>query len=247
MAQQHNKALPRLFFDIETTAREDVEDWVQDVKVDKRLKDQETAKANAIAEAIERAPLDSDLATIRLISMQVGLSGVPTIILVPQKKLTKKAQAALSENKILSSGLGGSLIVCDEMTAIEKFWQSLGLCSGCSVGFNTLGFDLPFILKRSMELCVQPGMFPQMAKYRTEPTTDLAGILSNWDYTKSKRLKWLAKRYGLEVLAEEKDGSMVADMTDEELITYGLSDLWVTVQLYNLMNGVYFNHYQDGG
>lgn len=234
---QHTKALPILFFDCESIALPHVEQFLPEPRVDKRLKDQEQAKADKIQEMIERAPLDSDLASVKLISMQIGVEGLPMICLVPAKKMSKAKAADLA---LLVPE--GRLIVGDETAVINKFWNGLNLCNGKCCGYNIMGFDLPFLLKRSMDLGIRPGIQPSLAKYRTAPVTDLMGILSNWSWGDNvKKLKWLAKRYDLEVLAPEQDGSMVADMTDAELITYGLSDLFVTVQLYEKMNGVYFN------
>lgn len=233
----HTKALPILFFDLETVAMKQVEDFLPEPKIDKRLKDQEQARIDKVAEMVERAPLDSDLATIKLISMQVGTEGVPMICLVPAKKLSKQKCRDLAllvpEER---------LMVGDETAVITRFWEGLSLCNGKCCGYNIMGFDLPFLMKRSMDLGIRPGIMPSLAKYRTAPTTDLMGILSNWSWGDNvKKLKWLAKRYELEVLAPEVDGAMVADMTDAELIEYGLSDIWITVQLYKKMNGVYFN------
>ena len=237
----HSRDIPRLFFDIETTAMKGVEDWIPEPKVDKRLKDQETAKADKIAEMIEKAPLDPDLATVRLISMQIGTGGVPTIILVPSKKMSKARTQELA-GKLYPYPTTPAIKVLSETNAITAFWGALAMCNGCSVGYNTLAFDLPFLMRRSMDLRIQPGITPSMAKYRTEPTTDLYGALFNWSWEGGKKFKWVMDRYGIEVLAPEQDGSMVADMTDEELITYGLSDLHGTVELYQRMNGIYFNH-----
>jgi DNA polymerase elongation subunit (family B) len=232
------KQLPRLFFDIETVAMKNVEKFLPEPKVDKRLKDQEQARADKIAEMVERAPLDADLATVKLISMQIGTAGLPIIALCTSKKYTKaqkeKLSALVPDNR---------LMIGSEKEIITRFWEGLNMTNGCSVGYNTMGFDFPFIMRRSMDLGIRPGITPNLAKYRTEPTTDLMGILFNWSWGENiKKLKWIASRYNLEVLAPEVDGAMVADMTDEELITYGLSDLHITVQLYERMNGIYFNH-----
>jgi len=240
---QRTKTLPRLFFDIETVGMKDVESWVPEPKIDARVKDPDKIAAQReekIAEAVERAGLDADLGVVRLISMQVGVTETPTILLVPSKKMPKaKASAFIKQYE------PAKVLLVTETEAIVKFWGNLTMCNGCSVGYNTMGFDLPFLMRRSMDLGIQPGITPAMAKYRAEPTTDLMGLLFNWSWGENvKKLKWVAKRYGLEILAEEVDGSMVASMSDDELLVYGLSDLWVTVQLYQKMNGIYFNHQQ---
>jgi len=163
--------------------------------------------------------------------------------------LTKKRIAELGDLAAAggSADNPGTLLVLSEYDAIQTFWGKLAICNGACVGYNILGFDLPFLQRRSMDLGVQPGISPAVSKYRTEPVTDLMGILFNWSWGENiKKLKWLAKRYGIDIPAGEDDGSMVKDMTDEDLIKYGLSDLHVTVELYKKMHGIYFNHFGGG-
>lgn len=253
----------RLIIDIETAAAPDAADWLPEPKVDARIKDQakiDVAREEKLAEALERAPLDADLATVRLISARVGVSGPPTIVLVLRVK--KGAPKALSKVKVedftkatkdLATHIIGAkalkqvfpsweLLTLTEGEAIQWAWRQLIMCNGCSVGFNTMGFDLPFLMRRSMALNLQPGVQPSLAKYRDTPTTDLFGLLFNWSWGETKKLKWIAQRYGLEVLLPDAEGKDVGDMDDAHLIAYGLSDLHITTQLYRRMNGVYFNH-----
>jgi len=77
-----------------------------------------------------------------------------------------------------------------------------------------------------------------MAKYRTEPTIDLMGILYNWGQAKS--LKWVCKRYGINNPLPDLDGSKVKDMDAETLRAYSANDVYLVVQLYEKMQGVYF-------
>src|SRR3990172_5126807 len=68
------KPIPRLFFDIETVAAPNVEDYIGEPKIDKRIKDPEKIAAQReekIEAMIESAPLDPDLGQIALISMQI--------------------------------------------------------------------------------------------------------------------------------------------------------------------------------
>lgn len=249
VATRHTRPTPRLFFDIETVAMPDVESFVGEPKVDSRIKDPAkiaTAREEKIADMIAKAPLDADLATVKLLSMGVGLDGPTTIVLVPSKKLTKPATAKMIANCYERTRQEVNLVVTDERGLLEHFWKNLAMCSSHCVGYNILGFDLPFILRRSMDHSLLPGVTVQLAKYKDQPTTDLFALLSGWSWDGAKRLKWVANRYGLEVLAEGADGSQVADMSDEDLVVYGLSDLHVTRQLYRRMNGIYFNHYGVG-
>jgi hypothetical protein len=236
-----------LFFDIETVALPGVEEFLPEPRVAANIKDPTkvaAAREEKLAEALERAPLDADLASVKLIAMQVGLDGAPTIALVvgqsPSKTKARKLSALMPA--------GGALVVTpSEVEAIQLFWGKLIACGGACVGYNILGFDIPFIMRRSMALHIDPGITPNLARYRTEPVTDLMATLFNYSWGEGvKKLKWLAARYGLTVTAPDVDGSKVAGLTDAELIEYGLSDLGLVTQLYRRMNRVYFSHWMPG-
>lgn len=244
-----SKDVNRLFFDFETVAMEDVESYLPEVKAPGNIKDE--AKIAAAIEAkreemIERAPLDSDLAELKLIASRMRVDGPTKLIYIDNRKIaaaTLKKRVKAIETHLRDHTLElFEVKILPEINAIREFWGDLIMAGGYSVGYNILGFDFPFILKRSMALGIQPGIAPSMIRYRTDPTTDLMPILANWQWGETKRLKWLAKRYGFHVIAEEAEGSQVAEMSDKELCLYGMSDISITVQLYQFMNGVYFNH-----
>ena len=69
------------------------------------------------------------------------------------------------------------------------------------------------------------------------------GILFNWDIEATKGLKWVAKRYGIvrEPLLDAIDGSMVRDLDEPTLRAYVAGDMTTTLELFDRMNGVYFN------
>lgn len=208
---------PRLFFDIETVADPKAIELIEDPKAPANIKDPEKIAA-AVAEkkqqVIDLAPLDSDLAKIAVIGYAVGLDG-EIVTNVVTKKYTEKR-------------------------ALEDFWLQYAVCGGRSVGYNIMSFDLPFIMKRSFALGVRPSIIPNLAKYRSEPTTDLFMLLCNWSYQGGHKFKWVLKRYGIEVLAEGMDGSMVKDMSDEDLRLYSRSDVHGVRELYKRMQGYYF-------
>jgi hypothetical protein len=226
--------LARLFVDIETIAHPAILDFLPEPKAAKNVKDPEKIKASIAektAELLEQAPLDPDLAQVALISMQIGEDGDPVIALV-----TKKITAAKKFFKDQPC-----VKVLSESAALELFWKYFSMTDGRAVGYNLISFDLPFLVRRSFDLGVRPPYMPNLAKYRAEPITDLYCLLYNWDWQKSKGLKWVCKRYDISVQAPDVDGSMVKDMTPAELVKYGLSDLDATVQLYQRMNGYYFS------
>jgi DNA polymerase III epsilon subunit-like protein len=131
--------------------------------------------------------------------------------------------------------------VVTEEVALTQFWQYFAICDGRSIGFNHVSFDLPFLVRRSFDLGVRPPFMPNLAKYRSEPSTDLYSLLYNWNWQSSHGLKFVCKRYGIPVLAPDVDGSMVKDMSPVNLVKYGLSDLAATVGLYKRMSGYYFD------
>ena len=208
---------PRMFLDIETTADDKAIAILDDPKAPGNIKDPEKI-ALAIAERkqqiIDIAPLDSDLAKIACIGYAVGMDG-EIVTNVVTKKLTEK--------KVL-----------------ENFWMQYAICGGRSVGYNHMSFDLPFIMKRSFALGVRPSIIPNLAKYRSDPTTDLFMLLCNWSYQSGHKFKWVCRRYGIEILEEGVDGSNVKDMSEEELRKYSYSDIHATRELYKKMQGYYF-------
>lgn len=126
----------------------------------------------------------------------------------------------------------------DEKKMLNTFWQLYGEHMQRVCGYNIIGFDLPFLLRRSFALGITIPAMPPMAKYRVEPTIDLMGILYNWQNYKS--LKFVCKRYGIKNPLPELNGSMVNDMDNDTLLKYAKNDVDMTYALYNKMSGIYF-------
>jgi len=223
-----------LFFDIETVAHPDVEQWVEveepnldEIKAPSNYKDEakikeyiERKRQEALEKAMEqyqakidKAALDPDLGMIRAIAMAPDAFAEPEVILAPED---------MSEPDLL-----------------KEFWYRMSNTMGRCCGYNILGFDLPFVLRRSFELAVTPSVKVSLARYRTDPVTDLYAILYNWG--PGKRLKWVCERYGIDIPAgADVDGSMVAEMDAEQLREYVASDVVVVQALYERMRGIYF-------
>jgi hypothetical protein len=189
-------------------------------KAPKNIKDAdkiEEAISAKYQEIIAGAALDPDLCSIKSVAYATGLTG-EVVVNIVNKKTTEKQ-------------------------VLADFWDKFGRCSGYSVGYNIMGFDFPVLLRRSFELGVVPTMIPNLAKFRTDPTTDLMQIFSNWDWHFTKPLKWVCRRYGIEIPAGyEVNGSQVATMTEKQLRVYAASDVVVLQSLYKRMNGYYFVH-----
>lgn len=201
----------RLFFDIETQAAAEALAFMPTPEAPGNLKD--PAKIAAAIEEkkqeqIDRAALDPDYG-----------------------KLLSIGYAYHEDDDVIVK-------IADEVTLLECFWEAFVACNGRAVGYNIIGFDLPYLMRRSLAMKVNVPIVPFLAKYRTEPVTDLMGILYNWDRAKS--LKLVAKLYGLEVLAEGVDGSQVSTLKPDQLALYQKSDVYLVQQLFKRMNGVYF-------
>ena len=210
----------RLFWDIETVPNDDALQYVDMPKASKAIKDPDKIEAAVMQkyqETIDMAALDPDLCCVKSIAYAFGTDG-PTTVDIVNKKMTEEA-------------------------VISRFWSAVLRTQGNTVGYNILGFDWPVILRRSFELGIVPTILPSMVKFRTEPTTDLMQILSNWDWHFTKKLKWVCRRYGIEIPAGyETDGSQVEQMTDKQLRVYAESDVIILQRLYKKMQGVYFVH-----
>lgn len=207
------KNVSRLFMDCETIANLDTLQYAPQPEAPGNFKDPEKI-AKAIEEKrqdqIDRAPLDPDYGEI----ITIGYATAPD-----------------AEVTVLHG---------DEKEMLKQFWYAFASCEGRCVGYNIIGFDLPYLLRRSLANGIKVAYLPFLAKYRTEPVTDLMGILYNWG--PAKGLKQVAKIYQLPVECEDIDGSQVGSLPLEKIIEYQISDVKLTISLWQAMNGVYFNH-----
>ena len=131
-----------------------------------------------------------------------------------------------------------NVVFYDEPDLIRWFWDMYVKAAGKSVGYNIIGFDLPFLLRRSFDLGIRPGTKVDLRRYQTDPTTDLMALLYNWG--QAKGLKWVCERYGIKNPNPNLEGSMVAEMDDATLAFYAIGDVEMVIDLYKKMEGVYF-------
>lgn len=206
-----------MFVDIETGADEAAIKLLDAPTAPKNIKDPvkiEAAIAEKLADTIEHAPLNRDIGKILAIGYAIGRDGSVMTNIVSKKNTEK--------------------------SVLQDFWMQFAIVHGRAAGYNILGFDFPFILRRSFALGVKPSIIPHLSKYRTEPITDLMMILCDWNYLEAKKFKWICKRYGIKLEAEGVDGSMVKDMSPEEIHVYLHSEVAATRELYYRMQGFYF-------
>ena len=202
-----------LFFDIETEANPDALALMPEPQAPGNYKDADKIAAYVAekkAEQVERAALDADYGKIVAIGWKVKSDPIMSMI------YTEDGEANM----------------------LGVFWQMLYEQKGHCCGYNVIGFDLPYMLRRSMELNVPVVFKPNLAKYRLLPTLDLMGVLYNWQNFKG--LKFVAQRYGLDNPLPDLDGSQVATMEPDTLRAYVENDVNLVYQLWQKMSGVYF-------
>lgn len=127
----------------------------------------------------------------------------------------------------------------NERELLRQFWARLAQDRPTLfITHNGLGFDLPFIKKRSIINQVKPSLDINLAKFRTEPVYDTMAIWSNWDTRGWVKLDVLAR--ALHVETKSGSGSQVAEMWEKgqglELARYCLQDTYVTYACYCRMN-----------
>lgn len=123
----------------------------------------------------------------------------------------------------------------NERELLRQFWARLGQGRpSLFITHNGLGFDLPFIKKRSIIHQVKPTVDINLAKFRTEPVYDTMAVWSNWDMRGWVKLDVLAR--ALQVDTKSGSGEQVAGMWEqgqgEELARYCLQDTYVTYACY---------------
>ena len=127
----------------------------------------------------------------------------------------------------------------DETTILRNFWSKMACIKPSQViAHNGLGFDLPFILKRSIIRNVRPTVDIALSKFRTTPVFDTMAVWANWEPRAFIKLDVLARALGV----ESKTGSgdqvvkMWAEGLYEDIAHYCLQDTYVTYGCFCRMN-----------
>jgi DNA polymerase elongation subunit (family B) len=237
MATNYPRKQARMFFDIETAANPENLALMPEPKAPGNLKDPvkiEAAIAEKKAELIEMAALDADYGRVLSIGYTISIDQPITVHVCGEVYFADQCVDVETNKPVLVE-----YAYC-EKDLIRGFWEVFARCSGCCVGFNILSFDLPYLMARSMYLGVQVPYLPALAKFRTDPVTDLYAIRYNWG--PGKGLKQVCKLLKIPNDCPDIDGSKVKDLTPEQLREYQASDVKLTIELYKRMNGVYFTH-----
>jgi hypothetical protein len=123
----------------------------------------------------------------------------------------------------------------NEKKILQEFWNRLGAVRPeLIITHNGLGFDLPFLKKRSIINHVKPSIDLNFAKFRSKPVFDTMAEWSNWDVRSYAKLDVLARALGVET--KSGSGEQVAGMWDrgewEAIANYCLQDVYVTYACY---------------
>ena len=126
----------------------------------------------------------------------------------------------------------------NERELLRLFWARLGdPRPSLFITHNGLGFDLPFLKKRSVIHRVKPSIEISLARFRTEPVYDTMAVWSNWEARGWVKLDVLAR--ALNVETKSGSGKEVAEMwaagRGKEIAEYCLQDTYVTYACYQRM------------
>ena len=127
----------------------------------------------------------------------------------------------------------------EEKPLLKEFWQKLKENNyPYVITYNGLGFDLPFIWKRSVILAVEGTKEFNLRRYTTDYNYDIMAVWCNWDVRNAIKLDNLTKILGVE--SKSGSGADVYDMWQKreykKIAEYCMQDVFVTYQCYSRMN-----------
>ncbi len=144
-------------------------------------------------------------------------------------------------------------IIGDEEYILRSFWDLIKDFDGVFISFNGIGFDVPFIIKRSMHYGIKPtnNGFLDTRKYQTVPHFDVRLVFSNYDSYASGKLELICELLGVE---SSKQGDIKADGVEDAYLSgqinkikeYCLRDVKATYEVYKILKNYIFTktHYR---
>lgn len=232
-----------LYIDIETVSDKEAEQYIIPAEAPSNYKDPEKIKAYIAekqAEQVTRMALDPDYGKIRAIGIGSRQNDIfmGEFYTTPENDEGGVWQDYYTNQCVLTYPGNCS----SEKDLLEEFWNIVAIhrqfhyVNEIFCGYNIVGFDLPFILRRSMACGVKIPFKLPVTKYNPNLVDLMLLLYPAGNY---KGLKFLAKRYGLTNNCEGVDGSMVASLTEDEVIKYVMSDVNLAMQLEERMEGIY--------
>jgi hypothetical protein len=173
--------------DIESVGIPDCETYLEPCKAPDNYKDPQKIEAyirEAREKQVEKAALDVDLG--RVIALGINRPGYPTEVWTTERRT--------------------------EADLLEQFWDIWRTHSGKGgrmVTYAGLHFDLPFLLRRSLYLCV-PAPYLQLDKYRHPDVIDVQAILSMDGKLTWRSLSFFLNRFGYDGLEPDITGAEIA-------------------------------------
>lgn len=129
----------------------------------------------------------------------------------------------------------------DEQDVLANIWSSIAIAEsmgGSVIGFNSNGFDLPFLIRRSWKLGVDVPAFALPKPWFGRPFVDLRDAWQCGNRQQKGKLEEVGEFFGLKGKLEGVDGSMFAELfaTDRaKAIEYLVEDLRLTLQVAQAM------------
>lgn len=184
-------------------------------KTEKWFMEEEVRREKRFASSMSTMPLDVDYCRLRALAM------------------------ATDDEEEVSVSLVDSY--ASECEALELFWSKIKNHQR-PCGYNILRFDLPILLRRSWVLQIAPTRLLDLRRYTTTYSVDLMEVFYSWGGApgKTKGLKAVAEMYGIPNDLPGVDGSMVDEMTDEELAAYCANDVRMVKELAVRTKGWYW-------
>lgn len=205
-----------LFLDIETEANPAALECLQAPQPPKNYKDPDKIAKyieDKQKEQVAKAALDQDYGMITAAAVRLSVDSTTKGWLVNERRT--------------------------EADLLRTIWSCIEWAGGYICGYNVIGFDLPYIIRRSFERGVNAPMVIDLNRYQVRPITDLMLAFAHWDIKKVKSLKFICQRYGIENPLPDLDGSQYAEMPPEIRLLYVKNDVDMTVALYRRMVGYY--------
>ena len=141
---------------------------------------------------------------------------------------------------ISDKGAGTLEEVClagtDEAAILRDFWQAIRP-SDYLIGHNLMGFDLPYILARSVICQVKPSRRFELRRFTTDHVYDTLNVWSQWGRSKFSKLETLAAIMGFD--GKTGSGDQVAGWAAagdwERIKSYCMDDVRLTRAIYQRM------------
>jgi predicted PolB exonuclease-like 3'-5' exonuclease len=131
----------------------------------------------------------------------------------------------------------------DEKSIIQGFFATITNFKGKFVGFNTLDFDVPYLLYKCAEYGIEPNQrFCNMTRFRTDPHYDIMQMLTSWGrYPLS--LAEACVSFGVKNSKDTLGGldtlTFMLQATDEQIIFYNMEDTRSEKQIYDKVSKIF--------